>query len=171
MAGRLVFRTPPSPTRYVALTDDGSGLATCGPEGHVSLWDVGSGRRHPLDIPIGQYVRGMHFSADGTRVARRSGLRTGGVWDADESTLLTRMELDDYLWHLDLSADGTHAITGGRGRKVSLWDVDAGAKLFDVTVASNSNAVALDAHASRFAVARGGSVFATIEIWAVARGN
>ena len=66
----------------LALSLDGSRLATTRLAGMIQVWDTMTGRPALPPIPLGGWVLALVFSADGTRLIGGGNTRQAQVWDA-----------------------------------------------------------------------------------------
>ena len=91
----VVRRQAGSDTIYtIALSPDGSRLASGSWDNDVALWDVASGRELArFDGGVGR-LYSVAFSPDGSRVATASADRTARVW------ILDRHRLREQLWRM-----------------------------------------------------------------------
>lgn len=111
----------------IAFSPQGNVLATGDDRGRIRLWE-------PQDAP-GQWkllhelrghsrsITAMRFTPDGARLVTSSGDRTCGQWDVATGQEKRDVVLKHPNWvsSLDLSADGTLAITACEDGAVRLW--------------------------------------------------
>jgi len=117
-----LFKSDNDPPRAVATSPDGRFVAT-GTGGTVRLWDLDRSPSVVRHGRRGETVVAVDYSADGTRelAVGSAGLvvrRTG----ADVPPLFTVPPPPDWFQEAELSAPGTHVLTG-HGAAVKLWKV------------------------------------------------
>ncbi len=114
----------------VAISADGGRIVTGGDDGTLRVWDRRTGRVSRVTrSPDGEGIARLALSADGRRLVM-AGFASLDVWDfdAEGSPHRIRGPHIEYLT-LALSADGTRAITNGKGAGVkddSVLKRDAG---------------------------------------------
>src|SRR5262249_5326751 len=100
----------------IAFAPQGDVLATGDDRGQIRLWQRGGPGQWTLIRELGGHSRSitdMRFTSDGKRLVSASGDRTCGQWDVatgEESRQLS-LKHPEYVSSLDLSADGTLALT------------------------------------------------------------
>lgn len=94
----------------VAISDDGSVLFTAGKEGSIMRWNILNGKR----IAAFPKVRPGLSSAD----RKGKGKMTAGAHAANEIQGHT-----DEVLALALTSDGKYLASGGRDRRLGVWDV------------------------------------------------
>ncbi len=110
-----------------AFTPQGDVLATGDDRGHIRLWrKSGPSNTWTLAHQLRGHSRsitGLRFTPDGQRLVSASGDHTCGQWNvatgAEDRTLV--LKHPDYVTALDLSADGTLAITTCDDGAARLW--------------------------------------------------
>ena len=116
----------PDSINAIALSPDGTKLATAGGDWVVRLWEVGTGKYINSLTGHPSAVNAVAFSPDGKILA--SAGSTLRLWDADTGESLHTDSRD--LGSIDLlvfSPDGKILATGGGwDHTVHLWDVDTG---------------------------------------------
>lgn len=109
----------------VALTADGSRLASCSPDNTVKIWDATS---DPAVLSLAGHrdaISGVALSPDGHRVASASRDGTARVWDAESGRiLLTLTGHKGPLTGVCFSPAGRLA-SAGVDLTVRIWDVPA----------------------------------------------
>jgi len=120
----------------LALSPDGTRLATGTGDGGIRLWDANSGEKlhaFPADgVKVGQVV----FSPDGGQIASISVRGQFGeesvvsVWDAvSGARMFTLPRQEEQVVGLAFSSDGTRIATAGDTMSVKLWDASNGQEL------------------------------------------
>jgi WD40 repeat protein len=102
----------------IALSPDGSRLATAAYDGVIALWDLASGRK--LRTATHGYIASdLAWSVDG-RVLATLGSHKLRTWDP--TTLDPRREVPAEDVEVALSPDGTTIATAGRTAMVQMWE-------------------------------------------------
>ncbi len=158
----------------VAFSPDGTTLASGG-RGPVKLWDVATGALL-LDIPTGDYITGLDFSPDGSRLAVSSeGIfapRNVSVWSLDYGRGIQSLRgLSGQISKVCFSADGLRIAALSHKWEVGVWDVASG-RLLRVIEAppgqwADNAAIMLDSNGGRLAF----SAWKKARLWNVESGN
>jgi photosystem II stability/assembly factor-like uncharacterized protein len=111
----------------VALSLDGTRLASTDQFGAAHIWDAATGKElRTLDTGDGRWGFVVAFSRDGKRVA--AGNRRVAVFETESGKLLARLDLHatERATALAFSADGSRLATACRDRSVRVWSLEDG---------------------------------------------
>ncbi len=111
----------------VAVSPDGSTLATAGYDGVIHLWEASSGKHVRALVGHNSYVFGIVWSPDGAVLASSGSYdATVRIWNPKTGmTLRTLKGHKGYTGWLTWSPDGrTLVVTGGTSGFATFWDVN-----------------------------------------------
>ena len=116
----------PNAVIALALSPDGSLLATGGHFHDALLWDVKTGRRVGPPLPQGDIVDDLAFSPDGRLLAAATWGREVRLWDVAGAKLLRPpLPHDQRVFRVAFSPDGSRLASACPGA-ARLWDVGSG---------------------------------------------
>ncbi|NWG16436.1 MAG: TIR domain-containing protein [Chloroflexi bacterium] len=111
---------------------DGQFVATGG-AGSVNVWDAASGERRLSLTGHSEYVVGIEWSPDGSRILTASRDGTAKIWDAENGALqLTLAGHTDDVNAAAWSPDGARIVTVSSDKTAKIWDAGAGVQLFSI---------------------------------------
>ncbi|HEU5116636.1 MAG TPA: WD40 repeat domain-containing protein, partial [Isosphaeraceae bacterium] len=111
----------------VALSPDGSRMASGGADRIIRLWDVNSGRELRRFEGHTDSVKGLDFSPDGQRLLSGSQDKTVRLWDVNSGRELRRLEgHTEGVSHVRFAPDGQTAASGSWDHSARLWDLTNG---------------------------------------------
>jgi eukaryotic-like serine/threonine-protein kinase len=153
----------------VVFSPDATTLASAGRH-NTQLWDSTTGRPL-LEVPDGDYTKGLAFSPDGRRLAvANSRWRGVVVLEVDFGRGIQSLRgLKAQVARVIFSADGRQIAALSHDWRIAIWDAGAGqlTHSFDAPkglVADNA-ALAFSADGRRFAVASGGVTSSAATMW------
>jgi WD40 repeat protein len=106
----------------VAISPDGTWLATAGRDGTVRIWDTATGTQQATLTGHAKEVTAVAISPDGTWLATASWDETVWIWDTATGTqqaTLTRHT--DRVTAVSISPDGTWLASASYDRTVRIW--------------------------------------------------
>jgi WD40 repeat protein len=115
----------------LALSADGTKLASAGCDRIVRVWDLPSGKLEHSIENHADWVLGLAFSADGKYLASASRDKTAKIWDlAAKESLVTFPDHQNPVYGVAVTPDGKLGISVGEDNNVRLWEAtDAGKKI------------------------------------------
>ena len=119
----------------VAVSSDGTRLASASDDGTVKVWDAATGLEL-LSFATehrGISIFGLAFSPDGARIATASDDQTAKVWDAATGQQLLVIDHGAPLSGLAFSPDGKRLATAGADPAARVWDSATGQQLLVLT--------------------------------------
>lgn len=151
----------------LAISANGTRLATCANDGTARLWDVSSGDELRRFACVEQWVRSVALSPDAKLIA--AGTMSGPVrlWDASTGELKQAIpESESENGVLAFSPDGKLLAAGGYP-DIRVWEVPAGVKRHQLHVGTATDALTFSPDGGRLAAACGESVW----LWDVQSGH
>ncbi|WP_157269662.1 nSTAND1 domain-containing NTPase [Azohydromonas aeria] len=118
-----------TPLRALAVSRDGTRIATAGDDGRIQLRDGATGR--PVGEPLSGHVaavQALAFSPDGRRLASASDDQTLRLWDGATGRPLggALQGHEGHVLAMAFSADGRRLASGGEDGSLRLWDAEDG---------------------------------------------
>lgn len=124
----------------VAISPDGSLLATSGHDNSAILWDLRTGEDLSRLGHQGS-VSALAFSPDGKMLGTASQDKTARIWDVATGKEIKRLRHEDEVISLAFSRSGKLLATGSKDGLARVWDVFTGGKVAAVNQSSPVNAV------------------------------
>ncbi|MCP3975546.1 MAG: protein kinase [bacterium] len=129
--------------REIALSPNGSTLATASLDDTVKVWDLASGDLLLTLVGHTNQVWKVDFSPDGERIATGSTDGTARVWNAATGELLTRIDVTpaaadpdasgiSQVWSVRFSPNGSRLATAGEDGFVRIWDIASAAEALTI---------------------------------------
>ncbi|MGW4597040.1 NB-ARC domain-containing protein, partial [Streptomyces sp. NPDC004457] len=122
------------PVFSVAISPDGTWLATGGNDRSMRIWDPTTGTETTTLTGHTGPLHSVAVSPDGTWLAAAGSDGSVRIWDpttATETTTLTGHT--DWVFSVAISPDGTWLATGGRDGSVRIWDPTTGTETTTLT--------------------------------------
>lgn len=163
-----------SPNNGIALSPDGTHVATLHNNGFVQIWDLVPGREVMTAIisepNTDAGATSLDYSPDGTQFVTASVSKTPMVWDAlTGQRVLVLTGHTARVWAADWSPNGALIATGGEDTEVKVWDSTTGMEL--VTLRGHSDGVYGVAFSPDSTLIASSSFDETVRIWDVASGE
>src|SRR6266700_1277274 len=118
----------------VALSPDGTRIASGGNDSTVQVWNAKTGKLLLLYTGHTGTVYTLAWSPDGTRIASGSDDSTVQIWDAQSGRLrLTYTGHTAGVRQLAWSPDGTRIASGGNDNTIQVWMAITGRRLVTYT--------------------------------------
>jgi WD40 repeat protein len=125
--GAEVRRLPLAHSRPIyalAVSEDGTRLASSDENGLIIIWDVASGAEVQRLVGHSDVVRGLAFDPAGRLLISGSNDNTARVWDTQTWEELLRLDgHTDDVRGVAFSVDGQQALTAGRDGRLGVWNV------------------------------------------------
>jgi WD40 repeat protein len=155
--------------RDIALSPDGSRLATASEDQTVRVWDPRGGRE--LCPPLSGHsdvVHAVAFNADGNLLVSAGGDGVLQLWDVDhpDAPLRTLQGHAQAIWGVAFSPDGRLIASASADKTVRFWDADTGAPYGNPLVGHDNTVYGVAFHPSGDLIATGSWDY-TVRMWSV----
>jgi len=168
-AGEIIrtFAMQAEPLAFnIQFSPDGAMLAAGGLGGRITLWDAASGQlAATLEYGDESGVHAVAFAPDGQMLATGGTMPSIRLWDVSTGEVLDTLMLQDGLFGLAFSPDGTMlASAGGAERAIVLWDVESGERLRSLPHGDQIMAIAFSPDGRLLAA---GGVDGRVTLWGI----
>jgi tRNA A-37 threonylcarbamoyl transferase component Bud32 len=150
--------------RSVAISPDGSLIASGSDDNTVRIWRVGNGSLYQTLEGHKRWVRSVTFSPDGTLLASGSDDNSVQLWKVEDGIpLQTLNDHEKPVFTVAFSPDGSLLASGGFDKKIHLWRVENRA-LF-LTLTGHTGGIRTVAFSPDGTLLASGSDDKTIRLW------
>lgn len=120
---RVVRTSMSTNGRCIALSPDGTLLATCWPNSSIRIWKAATSNPVlELGLDEGQ-VRSLEFSPDGKRVACSCGSGSIRIWSLVDGVLEHNCKAhQEYIWSIRFAPDSRRLLTVSSDFKAKIWE-------------------------------------------------
>ncbi|MFQ3584092.1 MAG: serine/threonine-protein kinase [Cyanobacteriota bacterium] len=132
----------PAAITALAISPDGTRLASGGDDGLIQLWDPHTGERLGTLVGHEGSIETLAISPDGTFLVSAGADRTVRVWDLD--TLSERLQLQGHTELINsvaISPDSRWIASGSADRTIRLWQADSGQLLRTIDATAHESDV------------------------------
>jgi WD40 repeat protein len=112
----------------IAISPDGTLLATGDTDSKIRLWQIADGKQLWVGKGHCNWIWAVAFSSDGQRLASGSGDTTIRVWDVATGVCLKIIEDGTDTLDVDFSPDGRWIVGSGK-KDAILWDLSTGSRV------------------------------------------
>ncbi len=151
-------------TAPIAISPDGTQIATQRARGQITIWDSRTGRERRTFLGHSRGIASLKYSLDGRLLGSASGDKTAKVWDPN-----TGKELQSFSGHLSgvhdvaFTPDGQRLAAAYYDGVVKVWDVETGAQALTLHgTTTGANSLAFNKDGTRLASSHAGG---TVKLW------
>ena len=166
---RLDLSLATFPGNLLALSPDGTRIASGSDDFTIKLWDIASGEAVATLRGHEDHVYSAAFSPDGARIASGSIDKTIRLWDAASGQELATLNQRRQVWVVAFSPDGTRIAAGGSDPTIKLWDTASGKRVH--TLRGHEHWIYCVVFSPDGARIASGSADKTIKLWDAASGK
>jgi len=146
---------------------DGAYMATGDQSGQLAIWDLGNNEAHRRWDHTGpkETILWLKYHPDGNRVASVHANGKCRVYDVQQDKLVYELDADpEACVGVDWSADGKVLATGGKDKKIHLWNADDGKPI--AVLAGHGDVIeGLRFHPTRSNILASASKDKTVRLW------
>lgn len=113
--------------RALALSPDGSSVATASLDGTAAIWYFETGALSARMTGHEEGVLSVEFSPDGSRLLTTSLDRTTRVWNSETGALISTLRLaHGWIWSASFAPDGARIVTASSDGRARIWNAETG---------------------------------------------
>lgn len=148
----------------IALSPDGTQLATGHVDGEIRLWRVSDGTLLFKTTAHSHTVWSLAYSPDGRTLASGSFDGTVGLWDSQSGQIKQMLSAHaDWVWAIAMSPDSQFVASASSDRTIKLWEIATGECV--QTFSGHSDVVAALAFSPDGQTLASGSADCTVRLW------
>ncbi len=161
----------PEPIASLAVSPDGSILASGHTDGAVRLWNLVSGQQTAKLTKHTDAVKSLAFSPDGSLLSSAGSDCQVNLWNVEHSTLIRSLQGHrSFVFGVAFSSDGKTLASGGHDRTVRLWDMEVRARDRNVLSGHKGKVTSVAISSDDSLLASGGSD-GLVKVWDLVTGK